>query len=149
MISLFLSGVISTFGMCLLFNIRRRHSLLAALGGGLSALLYHLLSIRWDNTLLAIFGSALIISLYSEVLASREKTPATTYAIPGILPLVPGAGMYYTMLHLVGKDLALAASHGYQTIFSALAIACGIIIAPSIRRLYRQLKAGKAKDRSF
>ena len=148
MISLFLSGMISTFGMCLLFNIQRRHSLLAALGGGLAALLYHLLALRWDNGLLAIFGSALIISLYSEILASREKTPATTYVIPGILPLVPGAGMYYTMLHLVEKDLSLAASHGYQTIFSALAIACGIIIAPSIRRLYRQLRAGEANDRS-
>lgn len=141
MMSTWFYGFLSTVGLSILFNIRRKHIILAAIGGGFAALIHQQLLLSYENGLLAAFIASLVVSIYSEILASIQKAPSTTYVIPGVLPLVPGAGMYYTMLYLSEGNLSQAAGFGYQTVFAALAIACGIIVAPSIRRLYRQLKA--------
>ena len=140
MVTAFVSGFISSIGLSILFNIRRKHMMWAAVGGGMATLTYRLLLDRAGGALIAVFLASLVVGFYSEVMAILQKAPATTYVIPGILPLVPGAGMYYTMLFLTDGELSLAAYHGYQTVFTALAIASGIIIAPSIRRLYHQQK---------
>ncbi|HHT20844.1 MAG TPA: threonine/serine exporter [Tissierellia bacterium] len=134
-------GFISTVGLSILFNIRRKHIVLAAIGGGSAGLIQQQLLLSTDNILLAAFVAAFVISIYSEIMAGIQKAPSTTYVIPGVLPLVPGAGMYYTMLYLAERNLSQAAAYGYQTVFAALAIACGVIIAPSIRRLVRQLRS--------
>lgn len=142
MLQALIFGFVSTAGLTLLFNIRKQDIVLAALGGTITSLCYNLLLVDNSNAFGPAFIAALIAGIYSEIMAAQQKTPATTYVIPGIVPLVPGAGMYYTMLYLSERNFSAAAYHGYQTIFVALAIACGIVIAPSIRRLYRQLHRG-------
>ncbi len=58
-----------------------------------------------------------MVGTLGELFARYFKKPATVYIIPGIVPLVPGAGMYYTMLALVEKDFLLAANNGTETFF--------------------------------
>ena len=47
------------------------------------------------------------------------KRPVTTFLISGLFPLVPGAGMYYTMLAIVHNDLSEALSTGISTLSTA------------------------------
>lgn len=141
MMTAFLTGFIGSMGLSIIFNIRRKHILLSALGAGLATVIQYVLVPWLGNAYMPVFIASLFAGIYSEILASIHKAPATTYVIPAILPMVPGAGMYYTMLYFTERDFSQAAFYGYQTIFVALSIACGIVIAPSIRRLFRERKA--------
>lgn len=68
------------------------------------------------------------------------KKPATVFITPGIVSLVPGAGMYYTMLYLVQKDYSQATIAGSETFFMAAAIAIGIIVSTIFSRSLRYFK---------
>lgn len=138
MITAFLTGFIGSMGLSIIFNIRRKHILFSALGAGLATMIQMGLTPWLGNVYMPVFVASLFAGTYSEIFASWQKAPATTYVIPAILPMVPGAGMYYTMLYFTERNFSQAAYYGYQTVFIALSIACGIVIAPSIKRMYRQ-----------
>ena len=70
----------------------------------------------------------------SEYLARKLKQPAIVFVIPGIIPLVPGLGMYNTMLYLVQNDYNLAISKGADVLFVGGAISLGVLIVTSIVR---------------
>ena len=71
----------------------------------------------------------------SEIFARLYKTPATVFLIIGIIPLVPGGGIYYTMEALINGDLSLFVRHGMETAASAGAIAVGCSLVSSVSRL--------------
>jgi len=81
------------------------------------------------------FAAALVIGLWAEVLAAFRRKPATIYIVTAIFPLVPGGGMYYTMLHSVRGDLWAAILSGYQTLGAAGAIAAGLAVSSALSRL--------------
>ncbi|MDK2810897.1 MAG: hypothetical protein PWR27_1606, partial [Petroclostridium sp.] len=68
----------------------------------------------------------------SEFFARQFKMPVTIFLTSGIIPLVPGAGLYYTMLELVQNNYAAAISKGVETIFIAGSIAVAIAISSSL-----------------
>ena len=84
----------------------------------------------------AYFAGAFSVAIASEFLAYLIKNPATVYLLPGLLPLVPGGGMFQTMRAAVSGNMDTALSLGYATLGAAGAIALGIAIASSIARLF-------------
>ena len=103
---------IVTFGFGILFNIKGKKLLFAALGGGLSWYCYSLPLSLGLSEVSSLFISALVFSTYSEVLARIFKTPVTSFVICALFPLVPGSGMYYTMLATINGDLQNAVHLG-------------------------------------
>ena len=89
----------------------------------------------FSNVFSMVIASA-VISLLSEILARKLKYPSINFIIPGILPLVPGLGLYNTMYSLVQKDYALAVSTGTDTLFKSGGIAIGILIITSFTKTY-------------
>lgn len=65
------------------------------------------------------------------VLAAAVRKPATVYLVPGLLPLVPGGGMFRTMRAAVTGDLAEALQLGLSTLTAAGAIALAVALASS------------------
>ena len=51
----------------------------------------------------------------------------TIFLVSGILPLVPGAGIYWTAYYLVTDQLAEAADRGFLAVKVAVAIVLGIV----------------------
>ena len=45
-----------------------------------------------------------------------EKCPITIFLVSGIIPLVPGAGIYYTAYYLVTGQMSLAAVKGLEAV---------------------------------
>ena len=88
----------------------------------------------------------LAVDLLAEMLARRQKAPAIIYALIGVVPLVPGAGLYRTMLALVLKDYASAAAIGVETVLISGCIALAIAIVTlfarhaSVKRAQRLVK---------
>jgi uncharacterized membrane protein YjjB (DUF3815 family) len=76
--------------------------------------------------------AAFILTVYSRAAAVKRLCPATTYLIPGIFPLVPGAGIYYTAYFMITNQPLQSSEKGLETLEVALAIVFGIIFGSAI-----------------
>ncbi|MEW9121288.1 MAG: threonine/serine exporter family protein [Thermotaleaceae bacterium] len=137
MIHQFLYAALSIIGFSVLFNIPSNAILKTAFSGALGWFTYAYMHIQLNQSLvIASFVAACMVAFISEIFARRFKEAVTVFIIPGILPLVPGSGMYYTMLAIIEKDFSKAALIGSETFFVAGSIAAAIFIIASITRLF-------------
>ena len=109
-------ALLATFFIAVLFQVRKENIFAAAIGGGLGCLVNECGLALGLGTFFSIFLASLALASYSEIMARVRKTTVTTFLISGLFPLVPGAGMYYTMLAIVHNDLSEALSTGISTL---------------------------------
>ena len=87
------------------------------------------------------FIAAFVLSIVSYLQAHIRRCPVTVFLICGIIPLVPGGGIFWTAYHIVVDHLRLAASTGFEAIKVTVAIAAAIIIVAAIfNRLIKRKK---------
>ena len=123
------------------FNLRRKWMPLACLGGALGWLVYLLLG--WQSDVYAYFLATVVIAIYSEVMARVCHVPVTLFLTTGILPLVPGAGMYYTMKYCASGEMTMFIGTGIHTLALAGAIALGIVLVTSLVRMWKVMRTPK------
>ena len=128
-------------GFAILFNIHGPGALLCTLGGVISWIVYRLTLQVGGDSIAAYFWAALASSFYSEIMARIRKCPAIAYLVVAIFPLIPGAGVYYTMNYLVQGSTEQFASGGIQTAATAGSIAVGILLASTIFRMWTVWKS--------
>ena len=88
------------------------------------------------------------ISLYAEIMARLTKSPTTIYLAVALIPLVPGGGIYYTMLYFINGDTDLGVTTGIHTLLISGALAVGIIMVSSTVNLVRKVMLkGKIKNK--
>ncbi len=130
------AGAAAALSYCM--NISRYNILWGALVGGLGWAVYTMATPAGQSAGNgAYFFGALVVAVLSELLALLQKKPATIYLVPGLLPLVPGAGMFQTMQATVEGNLEAALLVGFATLTSAGAIALAIALASSAARIFR------------
>ena len=134
---------IGCIGFAILFNVHGPGGLLCALGGALAWGVYLIALKAGDSEIFAYFWSALFSSLYSEVMARVRKYPAISYLVISIFPMIPGAGVYYTMNYAVRGEMELFASKGMFTAAIAGIIAVGILLGSTMFRMYSDWKNHK------
>lgn len=137
-----------TLGFCLLFHVPLRHVVSASTGGGLGWITYVYLVSGGNSPVLACFLGAVVVSLVAEIFSRAGKEATTLFIIPGIIPLVPGAPLYYTMREILDNDFSSAASMGGQVLFMAGSIAIAILLSASITRLMVAVKNNFSSKRS-
>lgn len=86
------------------------------------------------------FLAAIFIALFSEISARVLKAPVLVFLVCGIIPLVPGGGMFYTMLETLKGNIDKALSLGCNTLMLAGSIATGIVLVSSFTKLYFSIK---------
>ena len=123
----------ATIAYVVLFNVPRRYYLSCGITGSVSWLVYRLASFSISPAA-ASFAAALVAVFLSRMLTVRMKCPITIFLLAGIIPLVPGAGIYYTAYYLVTNQLALAAGQGIEAVKTAFGIVLGIAFIVSIPR---------------
>ena len=123
-----LAAAAGTLGFAILFNSRPRRLFLGALGGGLTWVVYLLLSQAIASDFLCVALAAAFGAVYAEIMARVCKAPATVFTILSEIALIPGGSLYITMHHLVGGRQAKALQYGLHTLTVALAIAVGIVL---------------------
>lgn len=127
-----ITAMLGSLGFALLFGLKKRYLLSAALGGLLNWGLY-LLGMHWWGT---IFFAGLLASafsaLYSEIMARVKKAPTTLFFITSIIPLIPGRALYYACSNAVMRDWEQAKSFANLTLQYALSIAAGACIVWAI-----------------
>ena len=138
---------IATIGFGIFFGAPFSSIIPTGFSGAISWIIYYFLVNKLADPTSATFIASFCVGIFGEALAIRYKKPATVFITPGIVSLVPGAGMYYTMQYLVEKDFSNAASYGTQTLFAAAAIAIGIVTATVFSRSIKNFKkSNKSKD---
>ena len=127
-----------------LFNVPKQYYIECGITGMAGWLLY-LAMCQVTTVALASFVGTLAVVLISRILTVRKKCPITIFLVSGIIPLVPGAGIYYTAYYLVTGQMSLAAVKGLEAVKIAFAIVLGIIFVVSIPRDAFQIRYWRAK----
>lgn len=136
---LLLAAALGTLGYAIVFNIKYRFILEAIIGGVISYLAYYLtLQCGGDNFLAMLVGT-LVAGVYSEILARKLKAPAIVFLLPSIIPLVPGALVYYTMYYLINWNQSLFNSYVTDMLLANLAMAIGIIIISVLVQVFSKV----------
>ena len=124
----------------ILFNIDRKKIIWCGLAGGLGWIAYSITLTETSNSIIASFVGALIVNLYSELMARIIHTPASMFYIPGIFPLVPGILAYSSITAFLEKDYSSALNNGILTVAIGIAISFGIMISSSLIKSLLKLK---------
>lgn len=123
------AAIITSIGFGIMFNIRGKNLIHTGIAGGISWAVYLLGKSYNLSDGSNYFLATLSLSLYSEMIARKVKTPVTTIIIAALIPLAPGGGIYYTMYNIIEKNYYLAIEKGFNTFVIASTMAMGIFIA--------------------
>ena len=121
-----LSAVIGTVSFSVLFGVPREYYPYCGFIGGAGWLVYCLAELFLPGSG-PCFAATAVVILLSRTAAVMKHCPVTIFLIAGIFPLVPGAGVYWTVYHIVMEELFLAVSTGYSAMKEAIAIVMGIV----------------------
>jgi uncharacterized membrane protein YjjB (DUF3815 family) len=112
--------------------------LLGALNGLIATAIYLLVPI--NSVYFQSFIAMLVSALIAELLARIMKAPATVFIVIGCFPLVPGRGIYQTMLYAVRSDSTMFIQSFLRTFGTAMSLALAILVSSTIILVYRKLK---------
>ena len=123
-----LAAAVGTVAFALLFDVPSRYFALCGAIGGAGFLVYLLGAAAGLSPAEATFFATVFIMLASRFSAVWRRCPVTVFLIAGIIPLVPGAGIYWTAYYLVVGETAAALESGFAAIRAAIAIVLGIVV---------------------
>ena len=92
------------------------------------------------------FLSVIIIAAVSHISARVYKAPVTLFLIAGILPTVPGAGMYRIVNSLTTHSFTMAVQYFVETLEIAGAISLAIVIVDSVFKTIDKHEWLKSKE---
>lgn len=135
----FLISGFAVYGFCHYFGAPKKSIPISCAIGGIVWIIYKYIVTYYSNYLLAGFASALALGLLGEFFARIIKTPATIFIIPGLVPMVPGAGMYYSMYYLIYNEYSKFQSVAIETFYIAASLAIGIVASSAITKTIKFL----------
>ena len=134
-----LSAFISTIGFSIVFHVQKKHLLICGSVGAIAWTIYLVLVDQGFSSVSASFFSAFVVTALSYILAKkRKKRIITVFLIAGIIPLVPGLGLYRMMASILDENYNAALDYATLTFEIAGVIAGAIGIASILPLLWRK-----------
>ena len=133
-----MTSFFGSIGYACTFNTNAKRLIAAGFGGFIGWAAYIGVGYFVSSEPMKYFVAAVVINIYSEIMAVREKAPSTVFLVSAIMPLVPGGMLYKTMHYAVTKEWHKFGKLGANTISVALALALGMLIANSIIKSLRK-----------
>ena len=137
-----IAAALGCIGFSIVFNIHGPGMLLCMVGGMVTWLVYRMTQ-GFGGDAMGYFFAAMFAALYAEVMARIRKYPAFSYLVVSLIPLIPGASVYYTMNHIVHGEMQAFADRGTYTMAITGAMAVGILLVSSIFRLVTTYRANR------
>lgn len=129
---------IAVVAFAVIIGVPKKFLVHAGLVGAVGWFVYLLLKPVGLSIVGRMFFAALMVALISHSFARLLKAPVTLFLIAGILPLVPGVGMYRIVYNLITNNNALAGHYMNETIQIAGMIALAIFIMDTIFRIFQK-----------
>lgn len=137
---------LAVYSFAYLIETPKKYVLRAGLVGALGCLVYTIGINTGLGEVLSSFLSALSVAFLSHTFARIFKAPVTLFLIAGILPTVPGTGMYQTVHYIIEGNQKMTAYYLTQTLEIAGVIALAIFVMDTVFGL---LKKGGWKQNSL
>lgn len=131
----FVNALFATIGFAIVFRAPWRAVLPAGIIGGIGWMVYLQFELSGMEIAAAAFFSALSIGLLGELAAKKMKMPATTFVVPGIVTIVPGYGIYQSVLFMIQRNIDEASREAATVALIGVGIAVGILMASSLSRV--------------
>lgn len=131
------SAFAATVCFSILFNVQRKHITICGIVGAAGWAVYILGHNMGYSDVLSTFIGALVVAQASYFLAKHRRAPVTVFLISGIIPLVPGIGLYRTMYSLLFAEYNKALEYALITFQMSGVIAAAIILAALLPLLFR------------
>ncbi|MDD6175099.1 MAG: threonine/serine exporter family protein [Firmicutes bacterium] len=129
------------FGFCIVLHMNSPLQMVAAcMGGVIGWAIYLLLSPGLQETVCYLIAS-IAVTLYCECMARIFKEPVTGFLLIGIIPMVPGGPIYYTMEYCINGETDLFLESFLRTFGIAGALAVGVLFVSSSMNLYRAVRS--------
>ena len=133
-----LFSYIATTAFAVLFNAPRKTLIPAGLIGAAGWTVYLLMRDYLSySSPLSIFCGTVALSLMSELFARIYKQPVTIFAIPGIVPLVPGLPIYQGMYYMIMNAYSIGMEKLIKASLEAGAISLGILLVSGLFRIFK------------
>ena len=136
-----LVSFIGCVGFAIYFNVHGMGVLLCSLGGALTWAAYLVAAELGCTVVGANFWAAAVAAIYSEIMARIRKYPALSYLVVAAFPLLPGAGIYYTMSYILQNNTDAAWAKGTETAAIAGVMAVGILLVSTAVRVFYTLRS--------
>jgi len=133
-----IGAFIATITIAVTFGVPKKFLIHAGTVGAVGWLVHLTLSLMGFPIVSSMFFAALTVALMSHSYARIFKTPVTLFLITGILPLVPGVGMYQIVYYLITNDEKLSKYYFNQTMQIAGMIALAIFIIDTVFRFFQK-----------
>ena len=136
-----LSAFVGVVAVAISFQVPKKYLLLAGATGAGGWLVELVMEELLQSSIVSTFLAALLVAVLAQIFARVSKAPVTLYLVTGILPLVPGVGMYRTVYYLLQSNHELTSYYLSYTLQIAGMIALAIFVVDScFKRLYQRNK---------
>jgi len=133
------SAFIGVVTLAVVFHVPKKYLWPAGVTGAAGWFVYLVMEDVLENAMFAAFLASVLVAVLSQIFARVLKAPVTIYLVTGILPLVPGVGMYRTVYYLLHNDMAQTSYYLSYTLQIAGMIALAIFIVDSLFKvIYRK-----------
>ncbi len=131
-----IASFVACTGFVIIFNIHGKGKILCSLGSVVTWGAYCIVLAFDGDELLSCFVATVAAAIYSEIIARARRYPAISYLVISLLPLIPGAGIYYTAQQAVQRNISAAVEYGLNTLATAGVMAAGILIVSTTIRMW-------------
>ena len=144
-----LACLFGAMGFCFLFNIHRLGILFCTIGGILTWVVHCVAMMLGAEEMAAVLIASIFAATYAEIMARRRKCPAIGYLIIGLISLIPGSSLYYTINYAIQGHMSQFADRGMRTIAIAGLMAAGILLVSTSVRMSNEWKKHKLKHKTM
>ena len=139
-----IAALVGTLGFAMLFKMKAKYLIYISVCGFVSYGIYLSVLFLGYSEILAAFASASLVAIASEILARVLKAPTVIFTVVGIVPIVPGSALYYSMRNLLLRDI----DGFFDSLKSACTITAGIVFGiVAISALMKLLTSLKRRNR--
>lgn len=131
---------LSTIAFAMFYNAPKKTFIASFIAGSVGWFLFKSIEIEIGSKLLGAVFAGFSVGVVGEIASKIAKEPVTAFIIPGILPLVPGAGMYRTMANLVQENYNTSLHYGRESLLIAGSISFGLLLSTVFSKSVRLSK---------
>ncbi len=135
----FIFAAFATLGFCLYFKVPKKTILITCLISGIIWAIYEYTLKSSGSYLRSGFIASFCIGIAAEICAYFFKSPATVFSLPCLIPIVPGAGMYYIMYYFIYNDYSKMFTNLIHTLLIAAALSMGIVFSQAISKITKNI----------
>ena len=133
-----IGAFIAVVALSIIFSIPKKFLVYSGIVGAVGWFIYLVfLRLKFQETT-SVFIATLVVALISHSFARIFKAPVTVFLIAGILPMVPGVGMYRIAYSMLSEESGMAAYYFNHTLQIAGLIAIAIFIMDTFFRMVQK-----------